>query len=202
MRRGSFLSPPALSVSLFWLADVRLESLTTYTNTIYCFKDIAMRKSHVCSLGWAMSALLIALVLKTSRTAASEPALQAGDEAVVNSNVTPLKIGEKTLGTLGRGERFKIIEVQGPWLGARVTVDGIERLGWIWRDSVTTPGQFAAQPRRVRRFSYAPAETMARPRPTYSRRGSSSSSSSKSFIMGATPYGPSYWRADRKIMGY
>ncbi|HJT36581.1 MAG TPA: hypothetical protein VJ783_31450, partial [Pirellulales bacterium] len=160
-----------------------------------------MRNLHINSFGWAVSALLIILVLKTTSTAASEPALKAGDEAVVNSDATPLKIGEKTLGTLGRGERFKIIEVQGPWLGARVTVDGGERLGWIWRDSVTTPGQFAVQPRRVRRYSYAPSETMAQPRPTYSRRGSSSSSSSKSFIMGATPYGPSYWRADRKIMG-
>lgn len=161
-----------------------------------------MRHLHISSYGWAASALLIALVLKTTSTAASEPVLQAGDEAVVNNDATPLKIGEKTLGTLGRGERFKIIEIQGPWLGARVTVGGTERLGWIWRDSVTTPGQFAAPPRRVRRYSYAPSETMAQPRPTYSRRGSSSSSSSRSFIMGATPYGPSYWRADRKIMGY
>lgn len=160
-----------------------------------------MRKVHLRSLEWAASALLIALVLKTTSTAASEPALRAGDEAVVNHATTPLKIGHETLATLAHGQRFKIIEVQGPWLGTRVTVGDGERLGWIWRESVTTPQQFAAQPRRVRRYSYAPSEVLAQPRASYSR-GGSSSSSSEPFIMGATPYGPRYWRADRKIMGY
>jgi hypothetical protein len=36
----------------------------------------------------------------------------------------------------------------------------------------------------------------------YGYSSGGSSSSNRRLIMGATPYGPSYWRADRKISGY
>ncbi|MGH7192401.1 MAG: hypothetical protein ACREJM_02585, partial [Candidatus Saccharimonadales bacterium] len=125
-----------------------------------------------------------------------------GDEAVVSENGTPLKIGNDTLVTLPRGQRFQVIEVKGSWIGGSVSVDGHDWLGWVWSERALSPRQFAAQPRRTRRYSFDPSERLSQPRAVYSRGGASSSSSSQPFIMGATPYGPRYWRADRKITGY
>lgn len=161
-----------------------------------------MRKWNLRNVTWALSALSLAIVMSSRSLAAAAATLQPGDEAVVSDNGTPLKIGNDTLLTLSRGQRFKVIQIQGPWVGGRVSVDGQERAGWVWSERALTPQQFATQPRRVRRYSFDPSERLALPRATFSRGGSNSSSSREPFVMGATPYGPRYWRADRKITGY
>lgn len=160
-----------------------------------------MRVFNTRTFVWAASALLMAVMMTASSLAATAATLQPGDEAVVSQDGTPLKIGHDTLATLARGQRFKVLKIEGAWVGGRVSVDGQEKLGWVWSERAMTPQQFAAQPRRIRRYSFDPSERLSQPRASYSR-GGSSSSSSEPFVMGATPYGPRYWRADRKIMGY
>lgn len=159
-----------------------------------------MRKMNRRIVAAAAGAVALAVIMSSHSDAAPAAALQPGDEAVVSENGTPLKIGSDTLLTLSRGQRLTVIQIKGPWVGGRVSVDGQERTGWVWSERALTPQQFATQPRRVRRYSFDPSERLAVPRATYSR-GNSGSSSGRQFIMGATPYGPSYWRADRKING-
>ncbi|HEX5444826.1 MAG TPA: hypothetical protein VFW87_13395 [Pirellulales bacterium] len=161
-----------------------------------------MRKVNLRIAAGALSALALAIAATSNSYAAPAATLKAGDEAVVSENGTPLKIGNDTLATLSRGQRFKVIEIKGPWVGGRLSVDGQERAGWVWSERALTPQQFAAQPRRIRRYSFDPSERLAQPRATFSRGSASPSSSSEPFVMGATPYGPRYWRADRKISGY
>lgn len=54
----------------------------------------------------------------------------------------------------------------------------------------------AAQPSTVRRYSYGPAANSG------VRYSYAPAYGGRPFVMGATDYGPNYWRADRKIMGY
>ena len=148
------------------------------------------------------------------------------EQMVVATPNAPLMRGSSTLATLPAGQRFDVLRTQGNWIGARTTVNGRTVNGWLWRGQVTTPQQFAARPQAagrysyqpgmaVRRYSYAPAvpgaatpyrgpypyatNTLPPDMRDYVTGGLRSGSP---LIMGATRYGPSYWRADRKIIGY
>lgn len=123
----------------------------------------------------------------------------AGDQVVVAQANTPLMRGHNTLGTFSRGQQLSVLKTEGDWIGTRAVVNGQTVAGWVHQGQLITPPQYA-QRRTVRRsYSYQPG--MATGNYGYSN-GGSRSSSNRGLIMGATPYGPSYWRADRKIKGY
>ena len=131
-----------------------------------------------------------------------------GDQMVVAARNAPLMRGSSTLATLHAGQRFQVIRTEGKWVGTRVKVGGKEVSGWLWRGQVATPQQFAQGRQAVRRYSYQPVVPGANPYATntlppdmgdYYTGGVRSNSP---LIMGATPYGQSYWRGDRKIIGY
>ena len=139
-------------------------------------------------------------------------AVGRGDSMVVNSQNAPLMRGSSTLATLPRGHRFEVLRTQGPWLGARTTVNGETISGWIWQGHATTPQQFAARPQSVRRYSAVPGAATPYRGPNPYRSNTLPSDmrdyytggvrSGSPLIMGGTRYGTNYWRADRKIIGY
>lgn len=147
---------------------------------------------------------LTAICSRELRGAPPNP-FRANDEFIVASRHAPLMRGDSTLATLNQGQRLKVLKVEGPWVGTAVTRNGQKIGGWVWAGQAATPQQYAALRRSVRRYSYSPT-------PSYSYGGSyggggmrgvrPNQESPRRLIMGATPYGPSYWRADRKIIGY
>jgi hypothetical protein len=166
----------------------------------------------------ALGAGLVATILATAGLAQTT-------EMVVTANNAPLMRGNSTLATLPAGQRVPVLRREGRWVGTRTLINGKTVGGWLWQGQVATPQQFAQRtaPRRysyqpspaVRRYSYVPAvpgaATPSRgPYPyalpylwpesrDYVTGGVRSGSP---LIMGATKYGPQYWRADRKIIGY
>lgn len=132
------------------------------------------------------------------------------DSFVVAYSGAPLMRGDETLATLPRGETLKVLKVEGPWVGTAVTVNGRKTGGWVWAGQAATPEQYTAMQRTARRrYSFAPT-------PSYGVYGGYSTAPSyygpsgvlpnqdspNRLRMGETPYGPSYWRADKKIIGY
>jgi hypothetical protein len=173
-----------------------------------------MKRSLVFSfLGAALLAVLPNLTLASPTQ---------DDRLVVAANNAPLMRGHSTLATLPAGHPFQVIRRDGNWVGTRTTINGRTVSGWLWQGQVTTPQRFA-QRQSARRFSYQPAAPVRRfsyvpgaatayqgPNPyatstlppdmrDYVTGGVRSGSP---LIIGATKYGPSYWRADRKIIGY
>lgn len=146
---------------------------------------------------------------------AAPVSVRAGDEVVVTGG-TALMRGTRTLATLSRGQRLKVLQVEGPWVGAAVTVNGRPVPGWVWHRRVTMPERFVAARPPVRRYSYqpAPARESLGPRsgpypyatnvlpPDMGDYYTGGLRSGSPLIMGATRYGRNYWRADRKIIGY
>ncbi|HVX11307.1 MAG TPA: hypothetical protein VHC22_09020 [Pirellulales bacterium] len=139
---------------------------------------------------------------------ASAPVLAAdafrpGDSFVVAQAGAPLMSGRQTLATLSQGQRLSVLRTEGDWVGTTAVVNGKSITGWVHQRQVTTPAQYAQRQTTRRRYSYQAGSDQgggyASPSRNYSR---SSSSSGGRLIMGVTPYGPSYWRADRKIKGY
>ena len=134
---------------------------------------------------------------------------QPNDEFVVTQNGAPLMRGDATMATVSRGQTLRALKVEGPWVGTAVMVNGRKVGGWIWAGQAVAPQQFAAMQRSTRRYSMAPTSS-------YGAFGGYSSApayggvngvlpnqeSPNRLIIGDTPYGPRYWRADRKIMGY
>jgi hypothetical protein len=119
-----------------------------------------------------------------------------GHEMVVAQAGAPVMRGRSTLATLPAGHRFQIIRREGRWVGTRTTINGRTVSGWLWQGNVTTPQQFA-QRSAARRYSYQPGTPIQR----YSY-APAVGGTDRPLVMGATEYGPRYWRADRKITGY
>ncbi len=132
------------------------------------------------------------------------------DSFVVTHSGAPLMRGDSTLATLPRGETLKVLKVEGPWVGTAVMVNGRKIGGWVWAGQAATPERYMAMQRSARRrYSFAPT-------PSYGVYGGYSTAPSylgpngvlpnqespNRLIIGETPYGPSYWRADKKIIGY
>ena len=127
---------------------------------------------------------------------------RAGETFIVAQQGTALMRGNEKLTTLSQGQRLSVLATEGDWIGTSVVVNGRTVGGWIHKGQAVTPSQYT-QRATVRRYSYQPGGAMEGGSTYpggYSR--SSRSSSGGRLIMGHTPYGPSYWRADRKINGY
>lgn len=141
---------------------------------------------------------------------AARAEVKQGESMVVASGNAPLMRGWSTLARLPAGHRIDVLRTEGNWIGTRTKVNGREVSGWLWRGQVATPQQFA-QRQSTRRYSYQPGTSVRRysampgtamPSRGFSGRYYGGGNNSGSFIMGETQYGPSYWRADRKISGY
>lgn len=108
--------------------------------------------------------------------------------------------GYSALATAAAGQSLQVFKVEGPWVGTAVTVNGAKIGGWIRAGQLATPRQYQALRQSARRsYSYQPAPVYGGSYQGYYR---GVPAYSQPFIMGATPYGGSYWRADRKIIGY
>lgn len=154
---------------------------------------------------WMQLSLYVAavlLVLSCSiRPAAAAEAFRAGDPFVVAQQGAPLMRGPNTLARLSMGQRLNVLKTEGDWVGTRAMVNGQAVDGWVYKRQVATPAQYAARRATRRSYSFQPGA----PTGGYTSGGASRSysrSSNRGFTMGLTPYGPSYWRADRKIAGY
>ncbi|HWB08003.1 MAG TPA: hypothetical protein VG826_02075 [Pirellulales bacterium] len=148
------------------------------------------------------SALAMA-ALWSARAGLAAETFRPGEAFIVAQQSTPLMRGTETLATLSQGQRLSVLAAEGDWLGTSVVVNGQTVGGWIHKRQAATPTQYAQRMTTRRRYSYQSdaAEGGGYVGGGYSR-GYSRSSSGERFIMGHTPYGPSYWRADRKIKGY
>lgn len=147
----------------------------------------------------AFVAALAIIVFESRAAALASNPFHVGESFVVAQQGTPLMIGSNTLARLSQGQRLNVLQAQGNWLGTSAVVNGRSVSGWIHKTHVATPTQYA-QRRTVRRsYSFQPGRGWG---------GSSSSSQNHArplhdkFFMGQMPYGPAYWRADRKIVGY
>jgi hypothetical protein len=156
-------------------------------------------KYSIGKLSVMVAALFLALTLGSNAAFATD-AFRAGDAFVVTQAAAPLMRGPDTLATLSQGQRLNVLRTEGDWVGTSAMVNGRTITGWVHRRQVTTPTQYAQRRTTRRSYSYQPGPATG----GYSspRRGYSNSSTNRGFIMGQTPYGPSYWRADRKIAGY
>lgn len=154
------------------------------------------------TLASKLSMFVAAIVLTftwTTPSAFAAESFNPGDEFIVARQGAPLMRGSNTLATLPQGERFKVLRTEGDWVGTSAALNGETIYGWVHKQQVATPAQYA-QRRTMRRYSVQPG-TAAESYPAQPARRSSAVE--RKFIMGHTPYGPpSYWRADRKIMGY
>lgn len=62
--------------------------------------------------------------------------LKAGDEAVIAADEAQLMLGCRVLGTVSKGKRIGVAEVQGAWAWATVEVSGQPMAGWIRVDDL------------------------------------------------------------------
>ncbi|HVA46878.1 MAG TPA: hypothetical protein VNH11_10975 [Pirellulales bacterium] len=115
---------------------------------------------------------------------------------------TPLMRGWHTLAALSQGQRLKVLKMEGNWVGTSATVNGRRISGWAWNRQVATPSQYARRWTSQRRYSYQPSAMLIPYRHRYSTSPLDEARAGRRLIMGVTPYGPAYWRADRKIVGY
>jgi len=149
-------------------------------------------------------------------TAAPINGLQPNDEFIVARPNAPLMRGNSTLATLPQGEKLRVLKVEGPWVGTAVLVNGRKVGGWVWAGQTATPQQYTTMRNSMRRYSVAPTTSFGPSggysmSPGYNTTGGymagpdgvlPNQESPNHLILGATPYGPSYWRADRKVIGY
>ena len=111
--------------------------------------------------------------IETRRSYSYEPAAFDVGEDVVSLRPTRLMKGTRTLATVEGGQEFQVLDVEGPWLGAEIEVDGEKIKGWVWHRHVASAAEAeapaapdeaaarAAQPPIERRsYSYEPVEPM------------------------------------------
>lgn len=139
---------------------------------------------------------------------------RAGAQVVVAIDNATLKRGDKAVATVRYGQRLRVIEQRGAWIGTAVTVNGRRVAGWVKNSQTSSPEQFASR-QTVRRYSYqpvpgpggvSPGANPNRPRsdtlpPDMGDYNVDGLRSSSPLIMGESRYGRGYWRADRKIIG-
>jgi hypothetical protein len=162
--------------------------------------------------------LVVGLTLGGVQVTSAAPTngLQPNDEFIVARPNAPLMRGSSTLATLPQGERLRVLKIEGPWVGTAVMVNGRKVGGWVWAGQAATPQQYTAMRSSMRRYSVAPTTSFGPTggysmSPGYNTTGGygagpdgvlPNQESPNHLILGATPYGRSYWRADRKVIGY
>jgi hypothetical protein len=142
----------------------------------------------LCGAGFAST------VFAREGVATAANPFRPGDEIVATAT-TNLMRGNSALATVQEGQALQVLKVEGPWVGTAVTVNGQKTGGWLWSKQVASPRQYRAMRQDVRRYSYQPA-------PVYQGTYVGQPTYTQPFVMGETRYSRSYWRADRKIVGY
>lgn len=167
------------------------------------------------SIVWAAAVLILPRVVD----AAPAGTARLGRQVVVAVDHASLKRGDKTVATVGYGQRLRVIEQRGAWIGTAVTINGRRVAGWVKNSQTSSPDQFAAR-QSVRRYSYQPAPGAGRTGVGGGGAGASTNASatntlppdmgdynvdglrsSSPLIIGESHYGRGYWRADRKVIG-
>lgn len=169
-----------------------------------------MSRGSCNSLLALLAASLVGVAASEARAVPPNP-FQPNDSFVVAYSDAPLMRGYDTLASLPQGETLKVLKVEGPWVGTVVTVNGRKIGGWVWCGQAATPERYAAMQQSRRRYSFAPTASYGG-YGAYSRSDGSgylgaggvlpNQESPDRLIIGETPYGPRYWRADKKIIGY
>lgn len=148
---------------------------------------------------FVFGAVTLAPLWFTDAVVAAGP-FRAGQDLIVARQNTPLMRGWHTLATLPQGQALKVLKTEGKWVGTSTVVNGRKIGGWVWTGHLATLSQYSQRRSAQRRYSYQ--------RRAYYGHGYQRSTllddarAGRRLIMGYTPYGPAYWRADRKIVGY
>ena len=83
------------------------------------------------------------------------PAIYPGDTVIVTQEGVELGVRDQAAIVLKIGDRIRVTEVRGGWIGGHATVDGQKYTGWVNRREIKLAG---AEPRSV-----APIESPSRP---------------------------------------
>lgn len=142
----------------------------------------------------AVAALLMECL---SHSVVADDEFRVGETIVIAHAKVELKRGAETVATVLDGQRLKILQTNGEWLGTSTTVNGRTVTGWVQKRQVLTPARYAERRTTQRRSSYQPTSPGAG---TSTANRGASRSQSKRFMMGQQ-YGSSNWRADRKVSG-
>ena len=82
---------------------------------------------------------------------------------MITAGETKLMRGTEPRGVIKRGRTFKVLQVEDPWLGAHIDVDGKTIKAWVWNRHVLRTGVTDASGEERRSFSYEPAPTYRGP---------------------------------------
>lgn len=73
---------------------------------------------------------------QATRSFSYEPTgVQPGDIVAVNVDHAQMMSGKKQVGTMDRGQEFKVQKVTNGWLLAELQADGKTTRGWVWHES-------------------------------------------------------------------
>lgn len=96
--------------------------------------------------GWSLFCLMpISLLLaddtiepktKDALAVAAEPKIQAGETVVVTTESVEFGLLDKVAAVLKNGDRIRVTEVRGDWVGGYTIVDGQRKTGWVHHDKV------------------------------------------------------------------
>lgn len=73
------------------------------------------------------------------------PAFNVGDTIVVTAAGANLKIGDRVIATVPRGQRITVSSVQGPWVGTNIERNGQQIGGWILASDLVANGPCASR---------------------------------------------------------
>jgi hypothetical protein len=85
----------------------------------------------------------------------SAPAIYPGDTVIVTQEGVELGVRDQAAIVLKVGDRIRVTEVRGVWIGGHATVDGQKYTGWVHRREIKLTG---TEPRQV-----APIESPSQP---------------------------------------
>jgi len=92
-----------------------------------------------------LSAITAVFIMNAAGCLAQKPP-QPGENALVVSDVAPVLIGDQVVAQLKKGERVRVVEVRGAWIGIEFTIGGQTRSGWIEQKHLQLPTTAPAPP--------------------------------------------------------
>ena len=102
--------------------------------------------------------------------------IKAGDRVTIASAGVKLMRGREEVATLPKGQKVKIQEVQGRWLGTSIEVDEVKKSGWVLSSDVVPVAQTPKPSIEV-----VDADSERQPQPEVSRRNYSYRPTPKSY---------------------
>ena len=108
-----------------------------------------MREANTMTSRSVLTTSFILAVLSTTAcltALGADPEIQRGDTVVVSKDGARLRLKERVVATLSKGQQLKVHQVSGRWLGTYLVVDGAKKGGWIHMSDVALPGAPAMTP--------------------------------------------------------